>query len=334
MEKLPAISIIVPMYNTAKYIKQCLESVAAQTFQDYELIVIDDCSTDESVAIVESMAETFGDKLKLIKLTKNSGSPGIPRNQGLKIATGKYITFLDSDDLFIDTALDELYKLAEETQADVLHASTFITAANRSEEFTVNTPVAIKSWEVGKPVKKVTIVSNDLKERINTYRRKGFIWSCWNKFIRRDFLVENKIEFATLTYSEDMPFCFKCLCLAKKYVRIPNVFYMYRYRQGSIQHRSVTAEQIIKMYTAVIIDGMKIFDNFMNQQPFFVENVDYKYMVIEFFMREHLSYFEDIYKKYPVHLIDILMRESLESTFGSNTALISYLFNVANKTLK
>ena len=334
MNNLPKISIIVPMYNTEKYIKQCLESVAAQSFQDYELIVIDDCSSDNSVEIVESMISTFGDKLRIIKLPTNNGSPGIPRNRGIEISKGKYITFLDSDDMFIDTALEELYSIAEETQAEVLHANNFITAKNNMEDFDANTPIVIKSWENGKSVKKITLVSDNLKDRINVYRKKGFIWSCWNKFIRRDFLIENKIHFANLTYSEDMPFCFKCLCLAKNYVRIPNVYYIYRYRQGSIQHRSLTAEKIIQMYTKVIIDGMKIFDEFMSKQSFFAENIDYKYMVLDFFMREHLSYFEEIYKKYPVHLIDVLMRESLETTFGSNTALISYLFNFTNKSLK
>ena len=328
----PPISIIVPMYNTEKYIKQCLESVAAQTFKDYELIVVDDCSTDNSVSIVKNMSDQFEGRLQLIKLNKNNGTPGVPRNKALRNAKGKYIIFLDSDDLFIDTALEELYNIAEQTEADVLHASHFITASDGSEDFTVNTPIEVKSWENGKSVTKVTPVTDNLAERINVYCKKGFIWSCWNKFFKRDFLVSNKIEFANnMTYSEDMPFCFKSLCLAKNYVRVPNIFYMYRYRQGSIQHRSVTAEQLIKMYLAVIIEGTKIFDEFMNNQKFFTDNPEYRYMIIDFFVREHLDYFEEVYKKYPVPLIDILVRETLNPVFGKNSALISYLFNSTNK---
>ena len=325
-----AVSVIIPMYNVEKYIKQCLESVAAQTFKNYEVIVVDDCSTDNSVKMVESLKADFEGRLQLIKMKKNNGSPGFPRNKGIKLAKGKYIVFLDSDDLFIDTALEELFNLAEETQADVLHANQFITSTDGSEEFTVNTPVGLDSWEDSEPVKKLTNVSNKLEDRIKAFCNKEFIWSCWNKCFRRDFLVNNKIEFATMTYSEDMPLCFKALCLAKKYVRIPNVFYMYRYRQGSIQHRNVTAEQLIKMYLAVIIEGTKIFDSFMNKIPFFVENVDYRYMVIDFFVREHLEYFEEVYKKYPSHLIDVISREKLTPIFGQDTALISYLFNCAN----
>ena len=327
----PAISVIIPMYNVEKYIAQCLESVAAQSFSDYEVIVIDDRSTDNSVTIAESFAERFNGKLQLVKLKKNNGSPGIPRNRGISLSKGKYIVFLDSDDLFTDTALAELYEIAVSTQADVLHASQFITSTNGSEEFNADTPVGIKSWENGKPIKKITPITENLAERLEVFCKKGFIWSCWNKFFRRDFLIANKIEFATLTYSEDMPFCFKSLCLAKKYVRIPNIFYMYRYRQGSIQHRSMTAEQIIKMYSTILIEGSVIFNEFMNKIPFFNDNFDYRYKVMDFFMREHLDYFEEIYKRYPVHLIDVLVRESLTPIFGKNAAFISYLFNAANK---
>ena len=326
------VSVIIPMYNTEKYITQCLESIAGQTFSDYEVIVIDDCSTDNSIAVVEGLIGKFADRLQLVKLKKNNGSPGIPRNKGIKLAKGKYIIFLDSDDMFTDTALEELYNIAEETQADVLHASQFITATNKSEEFAADTPVGIDSWEDWLPIKKTVAISKDLSDRVKTFCSKGLIWSCWNKFFRRDFLISNKIEFATMTYSEDMPFCFKALCLADKYVRVPNVFYMYRYRQGSIQHRSVTAEQLIKMYLDILIEGTKIFDEFMRKVPFFnvEDNLGYRYMVLDFFIREHLAYFEEVYQKYPVHLIDVLIREKLTPIFGQNAAFISYIFNAAN----
>ncbi len=332
--KSPAVSIIIPMYNTEKYITQCLESVAGQTFSDYEVIVIDDCSTDNSVKVVEGLVDRFEGKLQLIKLKKNNGTPAIPRNKGIKAAKGKYIIFLDSDDMFVDTALEELIAIAEATQADVLHANQFITAKD-SEDFTADTQVELDSWEDFPPVKKVVTISSDLRERVKAFSDKAFIWSCWNKLFRRDFLISNKIEFATITYSEDMPFCFKALCLAKKYVRVPNVFYMYRYRQGSIQHRSVTAEQLIKMYLEVLVEGTKVFDDFMSRVAFFNEedNLEYRYMVLDFFIREHLGYFEEVYQKYPVHLIDYLVREKLTPIFGHNAAFISYIFNAANLSL-
>ena len=92
-ETLPAISVIIPVYNAEKYIQQCLSSILIQTFQDYEVIVVDDCSTDDSIKIIELMMPIFKDKLKLIKRSKNSGSPAIPRNIGMRCSRGKYISF-------------------------------------------------------------------------------------------------------------------------------------------------------------------------------------------------------------------------------------------------
>ena len=94
-----SISVIIPMYNMEKYIGECLTSLANQTFQDFDVIVVDDCSTDNSRKFVQGFLETFSGRLKLKKMSKNSGYPGLPRNTALDMARGKYIYFLDSDDL-------------------------------------------------------------------------------------------------------------------------------------------------------------------------------------------------------------------------------------------
>ena len=122
---IPAVSIVIPMYNAEKYIGECLESILAQTFQDFEVIVVDDCSTDKSRDIVESYMTKFNrnlERLKLIRSKVNSGGHvGTPRNIGTKRAIGKYIYFMDSDDAFIDDAMENLYNTAEKFGADVVH---------------------------------------------------------------------------------------------------------------------------------------------------------------------------------------------------------------------
>ena len=85
------VSVIIPMFNEEKYIGECLESILAQTFKDFELIVVNDCSTDSSVEVVESYAEKFGGRLKLFSTEKNSGSGAVPRNKGLNFSCGEYI---------------------------------------------------------------------------------------------------------------------------------------------------------------------------------------------------------------------------------------------------
>ena len=102
----PAVSVIIPLYNAERYISECLDSVLNQTFDNYEVIVVDDCSTDNSVAIVESYAEKFGGRLILSRMDKNSGSGGLPRNKGIMLSRGEYIQFLDADDMLTNTALE------------------------------------------------------------------------------------------------------------------------------------------------------------------------------------------------------------------------------------
>ena len=125
-EKTCAVSVIIPLYNAKKYIGECLDSLLLQTFKDFEVIVVDDCSTDNSCAIVEEYAPKFGGRLKLTKTEKNSGGGGyVPRNMGLKLARSKYIQFLDADDFLLGSALETLYNVAEEYDADVVHIRSY-----------------------------------------------------------------------------------------------------------------------------------------------------------------------------------------------------------------
>ncbi len=321
-----AVTVIVPMYNVENYIEACLRSLLAQTMQDFEVIAVDDCSTDQSVSIVKKLSAEFGGRLTLLKTKKNNGAPGVPRNLALKSARGKYIDFLDSDDLLTPTALSELFSIAEQTGADVLHSEQFYAFSDGSSTKKIN------SWEHGSPVKKTTVETSDVGRRIDDFCARKYNWSSCLKFFRRDFLSKNKIEFPSLPYSEDMPFCFKCLCLARTYVRVPNIFYECRYRDGSLQHRSVTPERLIKIYLQVIVDGVQVLDKFMDGLPFFadIENHGFRYRALEYFIREHMSYFDEVYQKYPPELIDILNRETLSPMFGRNAALVSYLLNAAN----
>ena len=96
--KNPAISVIIPMYNVERYVGECLDSVLLQTFQDFEVIVVDDCSTDNSVEVVNSYVPKFDGRLRLISMEKNTGGGGKPRNRGIELACGEYVQFLDADD--------------------------------------------------------------------------------------------------------------------------------------------------------------------------------------------------------------------------------------------
>jgi glycosyltransferase involved in cell wall biosynthesis len=108
----------MPNYNNAKYLPACLDSVVSQTFADFECLVVDDCSTDKSAAVISGYAAR-DNRIKLYKTPKNSGV-GAVRNLGLDTARGEYIMFLDSDDVLNGAALENLYRVATSLPADIV----------------------------------------------------------------------------------------------------------------------------------------------------------------------------------------------------------------------
>jgi glycosyltransferase involved in cell wall biosynthesis len=116
------VSIIVPCYNSAEYIAQTIESVLAQTYQDWEMIVIDDCSVDDSVKIVSSYQKK-DDRINLYRTKACSGSPMEPRNMGIAKASGQYIAFLDSDDVWLPNKMENQIKLFNEKNIGLVYSN-------------------------------------------------------------------------------------------------------------------------------------------------------------------------------------------------------------------
>ncbi|AWH73720.1 glycosyl transferase [Dokdonia sp. Dokd-P16] len=117
----PLVSIITPLYNAARFIAQTIASVQAQTYQNWEQIIVDDCSTDDSVQIVKALA-ALDDRIKLITLSRNSGAAH-SRNVATEAAQGKFIAFLDSDDLWHAEKLEKQIAFMQETGCDVSYTS-------------------------------------------------------------------------------------------------------------------------------------------------------------------------------------------------------------------
>ncbi len=325
---IPEISIVAPTYNVEKYVGQFLNSILNQTFKNYELIIIDDCSTDRSVEIVESYIKKFGGRMRLIKREKNSGGDAIPKNTGIALSRGKYLLILDSDDLISNTALEKLHSIAEETGADVLHAEKYFTTdADIVDKKTV---LHLKSSENVSFVKEPTEITNDLAERLRLYAQSRFFWFHWSKFFRRDFIVGNRIDLPNIPASSDMVFSFKCLCLAKKYVRIPTVFNIYRLRGGSMTRQDLTPEKYIKKWAAILIDGLNEMEKFMDGLDFFERNPDYRFLVRNFYIQQVFHWTDRLYRKVTPAAIDQIVQREFEARGGAPIALQSYLFSFAN----
>ena len=325
-----AVSVVIAMYNTEKFIGECLDSLLNQTFTNFEVIVIDDCSTDNSAAIVESYAPKFNGRLKLTRLQTNSGSAGAPRNMGLALSRGEYVSFIDDDDTITPTALEELYSIAKDFDADVVACEKYFDVPEKSwydAEF--RRQLKPFSYQRGGFVTEPTLIGEDIAERVKACAQKRFLWNLWSKLIRRDFMIENKITMPFPVHvGEDM----LCTCLivysAKKLVRVPNAINCYRNRGDSITWRGRAGAAGLQKYTQALKVGFAHLDKFLSGREFFRQHPDVKYLALDTYVREMLGYLQDIYAQIPAPALDELLRKEFGD--GDNTALTTFIFSAMN----
>ncbi|MBE8950640.1 MAG: glycosyltransferase [Quinella sp. 3Q1] len=323
-EKIPLVSLIIPMYNAEKFIPQTLESLLYQTLKDFEVIIVDDCSTDNSVEVVESYAPKFsaeGINLNLVELPKNTATPGFPRNIGIQVACGKYIAFLDSDDFFTQTALEELTTLAEENQADVVHTDTFLMLYDEKD-------LVICTRQKLPIIAAPTFETTDLAQRIVNWIKRGYNWESFTMFCKRLFLVGNQIQFPRLLNNEDMVFSFAILCSAEKFLRVPNVTYIYRQREDSVSHKQFDEAPVgFHKWLRVMNDGLNEFAKVMDNFNFFAENLDYRYTVSNFYFKEVSRSLERFYSRFPEFTLNDFVKREFHP---DNAEFVAQLFNKFN----
>ena len=321
------VSVIIPVYNAEKYLGVCLESILIQTLQDYEVIIVNDCSTDKSCAVAESYLEKFGGRLKIISLNENTGSGAVPRNVGLDYARGKYVFFMDADDLFIDIALETLYYFAEEYQTDVIYMEQgFVcgkeTVPQNFSEVSWNPPKFLSSAPTFEP--------ENFSERIQRFLKLAIGVPPWEKFLRRNFLIENKITFPELVISEDTVWTFKIVCLAKRLLRLPTALYVQRENFSSMLRKNRSPEQEIILWGNPLINGLDCLSEFMDGIEFFRQNPAYQFAVLNFFAKMQLDFMAEAFKKLDPHAVYKIFLEELSASKINHDALIAYLLTTNN----
>ena len=128
---MPKVSVIVPVYNVEKYLPTCVESLVNQTLEDIEIILVSDASPDGSNIIMADYEKNYSNKVKCIYLKENIKQGGA-RNRGLEIATGEYVTFVDSDDYVDDTMFEKMYKEAIRENYDIVYCDYYNNYCNYS----------------------------------------------------------------------------------------------------------------------------------------------------------------------------------------------------------
>ena len=329
--RLPAVSVIIPLYNVESYVGECLDSLLAQTFQDFEVIVVDDCSTDNSVAVVENYAPKFGGRLKLFHMAKNSGGAGLPRNKGIKFARGEYIYCLDPDDIINPTAFEKMYSVAKDFNADVVQCEKwFYIPENLWNDIEYRKNPSILTHPAGEKIftTKPTLLTDNLEVRINDYIKWWLTWSVCLQMIRRDFILENDLEFCDC-HCEDMIFSLCEMACAKNYVVIPDIFYNYRTeRKGSAVNEMRTYSKIFHKTIHAIKSALKYFDNFFRNHDELSTRPQLKYMLMDMFMQEVLPYTNPIYNDFPIHELDRLLQKEFSDV--DNVSITAFIFNMMN----
>ena len=321
-----AVSVIIPVYNAEKYLGVCLESLLIQALGDFEVIVVDDCSTDNSLAVAESYLERFGGRLKVITLPENTGSGAVPRNVGLEHAGGKYVFFADADDLLIDEALETLCTCAEEYRADVVYMDCGFIC----EEEPFPTELTPAAWDSNFIVSEPTLETDDIAKRVEKFLLGQCRWPPWGKFLRRDFLIDNDIKFPRMRISEDIIWTFELICLAKRQLRIPNPLYVQRVNGGSMTRRVRSPEQQIKFWTSPLINGVECLEEFMSGLEFFKQNPAVRLQILNFFALMQLDNMpEALNALAPTAVYEIFLHE-FAAADSTQPALIAYLLVMTN----
>jgi len=179
---LPKVSIIIPVYNVEKFLRECLDSVVNQTLKDIEIICINDCSPDNSLKILEEYASK-DNRIKIIDNETNLGL-GQSRNNAIKVATGDYIMFLDSDDWLKLNACELAYNQISKNNNDFVHFEVFKYFQDAKKLVPANRLIKFKN------------ILNNPKATVKDIGKSFYEHSeCWSKIFNRNFLIKNNIEF-------------------------------------------------------------------------------------------------------------------------------------------
>lgn len=264
----PTISIIIPAYNCEDYISESMDSLLAQTFQDFEIIVVDDGSTDQTYKILNRYAK----KYKNIKVYQQENQfAGVARNHGMQFvsADSEYLIFLDADDIYLPNMLEKLYAEAQKYNCDVTVCRSDRMDSNTKEITECRWTIKEKLLPNHQP-----FTAKDVKQEFfNT-----FVWWSWDKLYKKSFIDNLNLKFQDLRTTNDLFFCCAAMLKAERISTIDDVLVHHRVNAGNTL--SVTRE--------------KSWNNFL-----------YALVELRSFMRKNKiwSYFEKDFVNYCAHLV-------------------------------
>ncbi len=218
------VSVIVPVYNTAKFLERCLNSLINQTLKDIEIICVNDGSKDNSLELLEEFAKKDS---RIVIINQENAGLSAARNSGMEVVKGEYIGFVDSDDWVDLNFFEKLYDAAKKYDCDIAVAD-FIRQHPKNKKIRLNITE-----------EKVYEKAEDKYLACRTYR-EGCVW---NKIYRTELLKDISLKFIVGMYYEDRDFTARALYFSKKLVTVPGTYYDYFVNPKSIVKKGINKVQ-------------------------------------------------------------------------------------------
>ena len=257
---MPEISIVIPVYNGADFIKRCYNSIKNQTFKDYEIIFVDDESKDNSLEILKEL-ENKDNKVKVI--SQENKKQGGARNTGLKAANGNYISFVDIDDYISEDFLESLYNTIKKYDADISMAGVTRIKPNGDERILLKYD---KEEQYSETIQKARITNGNGTGR-----------GVWNKLYKKEFLSKNLLFFRENVSYEDCDFCTQAVYLANKIATTTKGNYFYYVNKKSTMRCSLDKKKQYDKYIGIKLTALFDLNHGITKYPVVIPKFDYSF---------------------------------------------------------
>ena len=236
-----AVSIILPVYNVSKYLDRCIVSIIAQSYKDFEVVIINDGSTDNSGSICDKWASS-DDRISVFHI--ENGGVAMARNLGISKSSGEYLYFVDPDDWLAPTTLGENFHLAAKYydivifgyQKQTLYRDAWINSNSDLTQFDLKS-------------------SYEIEQTLVEILRSGARFSIWNKLFKRSFILQNEITFPRFKRGQDIAFTLDAYKLANSLIVNPKIYYfqqafntLEKFNPEGVQNHAYFADTFFKLF--------------------------------------------------------------------------------------
>ncbi len=326
MENMPKISVIIPVYNVEKFLRECLDSLKNQTLQELEFICINDGSTDNSLRILNEYASKDN---RFIVISQINQGQGIARNKGIELAKGEYLSFVDPDDWIDLNTYEILYNKFSETGVDIIQ----FDYKNHNE---IGEYQGTREFQLDiKKVFNYQIKNNDIYNWHNipeTEKQLCNMSLCiWDKAYKTNFIKRNNIKLAPNKHAEDSIFSIGANLLADRILYLNKPLYHYRTRSGSAVNK-------VSDSNFSIFDNVALLKEFLISNHFYTEyEKSFREYTIAMLAWHYTNIPEQSIERYLSKCAEVLSKKEYKiflNKIKGDLSLIKRIFSIKNQKIR